>query len=111
MPTRPQRPRATPNPDARPPSTRGRSSDFYRSPPWRRFRRRVLAEHALCVDCLAEGVETLATQLDHLQPVVDRPDLALEPSNVAPRCATHHSRRTVREHGGFGRRRRWGEGG
>ncbi len=110
MPTRPQRPRATPTRNDRSPSARGRSSDFYRSLAWRRFRRRYLAEHPLCVDCLDEGVETLATQLDHLQPVVDRPDLALDPSNVAARCATHHSRRTVREHGGFGRRRR-GEGG
>lgn len=101
-PTRPDGRHRNDRPQAR------RSSDFYRTAAWRKLRRRHLDAAPLCVDCLADpGVEVpeLATELDHLRPLVDRPDLALDPSNLAGRCKRHHSRRTVLEHGGLGRPR------
>lgn len=72
---------------------------FYHSPEWRNFRRYALATLGRrCVDCGC----TDRIQLDHILPVKDRPDLALEITNVAPRCASCHSRRTAMEHGRWG---------
>jgi 5-methylcytosine-specific restriction protein A len=75
---------------------RARSTDpfrIYSTPEWRIFRALVLAAHPYCVDCGA-----LATDVDHLIPVREAPERALDPSNVAPRCHRDHSRRTSREH-------------
>jgi 5-methylcytosine-specific restriction endonuclease McrA len=75
---------------------RVRSTDpfrIYTTPEWRAFRSLVLAAHPHCVDCGA-----LATDVDHLIPVREAPDRALDPSNVVSRCHPHHSARTSREH-------------
>ena len=60
---------------------------------WRAFREAVLVARPFCVDCGAP-----ATDVDHLIPVREAPERALDPSNVAPRCHRDHSRRTSREH-------------
>jgi 5-methylcytosine-specific restriction protein A len=70
-----------------------RPDPFYRTAEWRRLRTAILTARPLCVDCGAR-----ATDLDHLLTLRARPDLALSPSNVAPRCHACHSRRTSREH-------------
>ena len=77
-------------------SDRARSMDSFRiysTPEWRSFRALVLAAHPRCVDCGA-----LATDVDHLIPVREAPDRALDPSNVVSRCHPHHSARPSREH-------------
>jgi 5-methylcytosine-specific restriction enzyme A len=66
---------------------------FYSSPAWRAFRRAILAARPACVDCGGR-----ATDLDHLVPVREAPERALDPMNVAPRGHRHHSARTARLH-------------
>jgi 5-methylcytosine-specific restriction enzyme A len=66
---------------------------LYQTAEWRAFRLRVLAARPACVDCGAA-----ATDVDHVIPVRERPDLAFVDSNVMPRCHQDHSRRTSREH-------------
>jgi 5-methylcytosine-specific restriction protein A len=68
---------------------------------WRRRRLAYLREHPLCEHCLANGRATPATQVDHVVPL--RSGGADAPSNYQALCASCHSRKTVREDGGFGR--------
>lgn len=56
---------------------------FYSSAAWQRLRREVLADAEACAWCGATGVKLTA---GHVEPMRQRPDLALEPSNVAPSC-------------------------
>ena len=71
---------------------------------WQRAARGYLARNPLCVDCVAQGQVKAAAQVDHIIP--HRGDMALfwDQGNWQGLCASHHSRKTVREDGGFGRR-------
>ena len=70
---------------------------FYRTPQWRALSKQVLREQPWC----ACGATT--TQADHIKSVRERPELALERSNVVGMCLPCHSRKTAREDG------RWGD--
>jgi 5-methylcytosine-specific restriction enzyme A len=72
---------------------RDRFRQFYQTHAWQVLRKTVLAERPSCVDCGGR-----ATDLDHLVPVREAPERALDISNVAPRCHRHHSARTSRLH-------------
>lgn len=67
----------------------------------RKRRARYLAEHPLCVHCEREGIVAAATELDHVVPL--RRGGADDESNWQGLCHTHHSIKTAREDGGFGR--------
>ena len=74
---------------------------FYQSSEWKRFK--VEAANELgrqCVDC---GKTTGRLDLDHNVSIDERPDLALEMSNVQWRCGSCHSRKTAKEGGRWGR--------
>jgi 5-methylcytosine-specific restriction protein A len=74
---------------------------------WRRLRAAFLSAHPLCMcdDC-QEGKKrvTLATVVDHIEPIAERPDLRLEWSNLRSMSKPHHDRHTARTRG-FGRAR------
>ena len=53
------------------------------SRPFRRMRRGILGASDVCVVCGHGGADSV----DHVEPIADRPDLAEDPSNLAP-C--HH---------------------
>lgn len=101
MPSRPPRyrstaVRATPSESSRPTAfERGYDSH------WQKLRLTVLAEEPLCRDCSAAGLVVEAVHVDHL--------IALskggtdDRENLVPLCASCHSKKTVREDGGFGR--------
>ncbi len=94
-------PRRSPADDRRPSAQeRGYTKE------WSRYRRRFLREHPLCAACQSEGRLVPATVVDHIVP--HRGDRALfwDPANHQPLCATHHSRKTCQEDGGFGRPRK-----
>lgn len=63
---------------------------------WQKARAGFLAQHPLCVDCLAAGRTTAATEVDHVIP--HRGDRAKfwDASNWAARCKPCHSRKTAR---------------
>lgn len=67
---------------------------------WQRVRLTVLREEPLCRECQAEGRTTPAAELDH----ADGDVANLDRSNLVPLCKRHHSQKTVRQDGGFGRR-------
>ncbi len=70
---------------------------FYQSARWRRFRKLILAEQPICVACEASGRVVPATDVDHIEPRLARPDLAFEPTNCQALCHGCHSRKTRRE--------------
>jgi 5-methylcytosine-specific restriction protein A len=73
---------------------RGRAEDkrFYCSARWRKFRRWFLSLHPLCADCGRP-----AEEIHHVQPLKQRPDLALAPENALQLCVPCHSKRTRAE--------------
>jgi 5-methylcytosine-specific restriction enzyme A len=61
---------------------------------WRdRAQPMVLAAHPLCCMCLADGLITPATVVDHITPLTKRPDLGLEVANLQSLCKEHHDAR------------------
>lgn len=74
-------------------------NSFYSSRRWIRFRAWFLSqpENALCVACLKAGKTTAATDVDHIQPRADYPDLAWESSNCQGLCKGCHTRKSNKE--------------
>jgi hypothetical protein len=64
------------------------------------LRAQVLVEEPTCRVC---GAPT--TDVDHVVAVAVRPDLVVVRSNLQGLCHAHHSAKTTREDGGFGRGR------
>jgi 5-methylcytosine-specific restriction endonuclease McrA len=61
---------------------------FYTGRLWRRCRQLALhRDKYMCQDCKAKGKVVPATEVHHVIPLEDRPDLALELSNL--RCLCH----------------------
>lgn len=89
-----------------------RSYDQYRSSAhqrgyghkWREARKIFLSQHPLCIDCEADGILTAATDVDHDIPHRGDNKLFWDRTNWRARCHSHHSQKTAREDGGFGRR-------
>lgn len=79
-----------------------RTTRFNRGRPYRRARAAWFnsdAMNRLCVICLAKGITTEATELDHIQRAADRPDLFDDPDNWQPLCEDCHKIKTARENG------------
>ena len=74
-------------------------NSFYSCKRWMRFRLWFLSqpENALCVACLKSGRTTAAKEVDHIQPRVEFPELAWEPSNCQGLCKACHTRKSNRE--------------
>lgn len=71
------------------PSSRGYDRD------WQKLRLVILQRDPLCVFCFAQNKLTETTQVDHIRPITERPDLRLDPSNLRGLCDTCHSQRTA----------------
>ena len=61
---------------------------------WKRIRGIHLRKFPDCVVCGLPGNE-----VDHIQPISERPDLRLSMANLRTLCKKHHSRRTVIDQG------------
>lgn len=64
---------------------------------WQRARKKYLAEHIFCVECMKEGTYVKATDVDHI--IAHRGDKKLfwDESNWQALCHSHHSQKTNRE--------------
>ncbi len=56
---------------SRAPDTRLNATDRGYTSRWRKYARVYIAQHPLCVHCLAKDRSTLATLVDHIIPVSD----------------------------------------
>ena len=64
---------------------------FYQSKAWRRVRLLALQrDHYLCQECLRKKRLTKATEVHHLLPLEEHPELALELSNLESLCWDCH---------------------
>ena len=63
---------------------------------WQQFveQRKHDPEHALCQDCLGQGMVRAATERHHVRKIKDAPHLRLEHSNVRDLCSECHQRYT-----------------
>ena len=64
---------------------------------WQTVRRLVLEANPLCVMCWEDGTLKAATQVDHIQSVIERPDLAFDESNLQGLCDPCHYAKSAAE--------------
>lgn len=74
---------------------------FYKSAAWRRLRKQILEQNNNeCFKCKELGLVTLASEskvdIDHIKPLEEFPELALEPENLMPLCVRHHNEKEGR---------------
>lgn len=83
---------------------------FYLSSKWRGvkgLRTMHLAKQPFCVVCKEEGkpfnkcIPEVAI-VDHIRPHRGRPNIFFDPDNLQTMCKSHHSKKTIRDMGGFG---------
>lgn len=85
------------------------SRAMYRTTQWQALRKAQLAMHPLCqCDDCQEGMKrvTAATVVDHRRPHKGDPALFYDPANLRSMAKRCHDRKTAREDGGFGNRRK-----
>lgn len=87
------------------------SNPFYHTKAWKRARAaRLMLDHYMCTACMAEidrgeRMKPMpATMVHHVLPVAERPDLALDITNMRSLCDMHHNREHP-EKGGRGKAR------
>jgi len=68
---------------------------FYKSWEWRAVRQLKLAQKPLCEECLKKDILTPATDVDHIQDLVDAPWLCLIMDNMRSLCKSCHSKKTL----------------
>ena len=75
---------------------------FYKSAYWKRLRALVLSEEPLCRHCYNKNIITVATEVDHIDGNWRNNDRA----NTCPLCKVCHSRKTAKEQGAFGNKKK-----
>jgi 5-methylcytosine-specific restriction protein A len=96
-------------PDCRREADRARGSGRERgyTRKWARFRRDYLVFHPVCecdgTCCPPDGCHQLATDVDHIDGTGRNGPRAFDESNLMALAHSCHSRKTVRQDGGFGR--------
>lgn len=87
---------------------RGSSTERGYDGRWRRYRKTYLAEHPLCVICLAKDPEVIreATMVDHIVPHKGDMKLFWDPKNHQSLCTECHGVKTAKEDGAFGNPRK-----
>lgn len=83
------------------PTTFYRKADrvkFYHSRRWRKLRNEIVEQyHHECVECLKRGVITtdrkpgVVIEVDHIQSIIDKPELVLDANNLQPLCRECHN--------------------
>ncbi|GAN84051.1 HNH endonuclease signature motif containing protein [Novacetimonas hansenii] len=65
---------------------------------WRKFSNAFRKKHLFCKQCLKEGVYTYSDlHVDHIIPLVQRPDLKYVESNLQVLCRSCHGKKTYKE--------------
>ena len=64
---------------------------------WARVRASALRREPLCRTCKARGFTEPSRQIDHIAPLVERPDLAYTMSNLQALCTSCHAAKSARE--------------
>ena len=70
---------------------------WYGTTRWRKLRAAQLSRHPVCADCEARELITAATEVDHVVPRRQRPDLAYDMNNLKSLCKPCHSHKTNKQ--------------
>lgn len=70
---------------------------------WQKARGAYLVKHPLCAECARQDRIRAATEVDHIIPHKNDPELFWDEDNWQGLCHPCHSIKTAREDGGFGR--------
>lgn len=70
---------------------------------WQKLRAQHLAKYPACVTC---GKEDKRNHVDHIVTHKGNDRLRLDPTNLQTLCHSHHSRKTIKNDGGFGKKGR-----
>ena len=71
---------------------------------WSKQAKEFLRAHPWCAECAKIGQLVPATQVDHIIPHKGNQSIFWDKSNWQGLCDSHHSQKTAREDGGFGRK-------
>ncbi|HYE10539.1 MAG TPA: HNH endonuclease [Patescibacteria group bacterium] len=68
-------------------------NNFYKNPKWKNKRIRILKrDEYLCQECKRYGKTSAAKTVHHINPLEERPDLALVNINLISLCNDHHEK-------------------
>jgi len=67
---------------------------FYKSKDWQQLRTYIIYRDPLCKQCEKEGILKSSVDIDHIEDIIDKPHLRLEPSNLQGLCKECHSQKT-----------------
>lgn len=81
-----------------------RVDGFRKTYRWRCVRAQVLRVEPLCRPCSKAGRTELAREVDHIEPLSKRPDLAFTVENLQPICKSCHAKKGAQERGLTARR-------
>ncbi|QLI80805.1 HNH endonuclease [Chitinibacter fontanus] len=81
---------------------------LYATKRWQDLRVLVLRTNPLCVECRKVDRLTAAEHVDHIKPHCGDESLFFDFDNLQGLCKPCHSRKTAKEDGGFGNRRKVG---
>jgi 5-methylcytosine-specific restriction endonuclease McrA len=70
---------------------------FYNSKAWRQTRENKLAHNPFCEQCEANGIITEGYYIDHIEPVLERPDLRLSFNNLQTLCIKCNASKTSKQ--------------
>jgi 5-methylcytosine-specific restriction protein A len=70
---------------------------------WKKLSKSVRIDEVFCQDCLEEGRAVPASEVHHVIPIKDAPQLTLERSNLVPLCQHHHHLRHANESANLGK--------
>ena len=72
---------------------------LYNSVRWKKLRMMHLRRFPLCTQCLEQGINTPATDVDHIVPHNGNLSLMYDMDNLQSLCRPCHSRKTAKESG------------
>lgn len=98
------RPHRTPVSTSTAPEARGTRHDRGYNSRWSRVSKLYLLRNPLCVLCADKGRVTRARCVDHIDGLGPLGPLGYDETNFQPLCQSCHSRKTVNQDGGFGRK-------
>jgi len=71
---------------------------FYQTKEWKTIRLIVLQRNPFCVECKKNGINILATEVDHIEDIKDAPERILETDNLQGLCKKCHAKKTFDKH-------------
>ena len=77
--------------------TRESQEGFYNSKAWKKIRDQRRRENPICQECERNGIIRRMNVVDHIKPIDEAPELALDYDNTQSLCTPCHVRKTNKD--------------